>query len=56
MPFGLLNMAASHQHYMQGILAAHEARRQAILTEEALDPREPPRPPEPREAQKPDDS
>ena len=34
MPFGLSDATASHQRYMQGVLAAHEARRQAILTEE----------------------
>ena len=56
MLFGLLNMASTHQRYMQGILAAHKARCQATLMEEALHPREPPRPPEPPEAQEPDDS
>ena len=47
MPFGLLNAATSHQCYMQGVLAAHEARRQAIVMEEVLDPREPLGPPDP---------
>ena len=51
MPFGLLNKAAKHQHHMQGVLAAHEARNQAILSELALDPREPDEPPESHEAQ-----
>ena len=36
MPLGLLDMAASHQRYMQGVLAAHETRRQAILMEEVV--------------------
>jgi hypothetical protein len=49
MPFGLLNVAASYQHRMQGALGAHEAGRQAILTEEAPDPHELPGPPEPQE-------
>jgi hypothetical protein len=49
MSFGLLNMAASHQRYMQGVLVAHEARRQAVLTEEVPDLRELPGPPEPPE-------
>jgi hypothetical protein len=56
MPFGLPHVAASHQHHMRRVLVAHEARRQAILTEEVPDPREPPGPPEPHEAREPDDS
>lgn len=46
-PFGLLNVAASYQRFMQGALAAHKARRQAVLAEEALDPRKLSGPPEP---------
>ena len=45
--FDLLNVAASYQHFTQGTMAAHEARRQAVLTEEVPDPRELPGPPEP---------
>jgi hypothetical protein len=56
MPFGLLNQAAMHQCHMRSILAAHEARPQAILSEEASDPREPHGPPGPHEAQDPDGS
>ena len=56
MPLGLVNRATAHQRYMWGVLAAHEARHLAILSEEALDPRKPIEPPEPHEAQELDDS
>ena len=42
MPFGFLNRAAMHQHHMQGVLAAHEARHQATLEEMEEHPQEPP--------------
>ena len=51
MPFGLLKRAVAHQRHMRGVLAAREARHQAILSEMVTDPHEPPRPPEPPEVQ-----
>ena len=42
MPSGLLSRAVMHQRHMWGILAAQQARHQAILAETATDSREPP--------------
>ena len=46
MHFGLLNRVVILQCHMRGVLAAQEARHQAILAEMATIPREAPRPPE----------
>jgi hypothetical protein len=51
MPLGLPSAAVAFQHHMRGVLAAHEARSQAILSEEEMDPREPPGLLEPPEVQ-----
>ena len=51
MPFGPPSAAVAFQHRMRDILAAREARHQAILAEMEMDPQEPPGPPEPLEAQ-----
>jgi hypothetical protein len=53
MPFGLANSTVQHQLLMWNVLAAREARRQEIMTEEALVLQEPPGPQESREAQEP---
>ena len=50
MPFGLLNAVVAFQRRMRDVLAAQEARHQAILMEMDMHLRETPRPPEPPEA------
>ena len=51
MPFGLPNMAATHQHHPWIILAAKEAWHHVVLAEMEMVLEEPPGPPEPPEAQ-----
>ena len=55
-PFGLPSAAVAHQRHMRAVLEAHEARPKMLQMEEVTDPRELPGPPEPHEAQEPDDS
>ena len=50
MSFGLLNVGAMFQCYMQGVLGAHEARHQAILAAMEEHLQEPSIPSEPPEA------
>ena len=53
MPFGLPSVASAYQRNLQSILAALEARHHDVLTEMETVLKEPPRPPEPPEAQGP---
>ena len=51
MPFGLPSVASAFQRNLRSILAAQEARHHAFLAEMETVFKEPPRPPEPPEAQ-----
>ena len=51
MPFGLPNVAATHQHHLRSILAAQEARYHVVLVEMEMVLEEPPGPPEPPKTQ-----
>ena len=53
MPLGLPNAAATFQHHLRSVLAAQEARHQAVLAEMATALREPPEHLEPPEVQDP---
>ena len=53
MPFGLLSVATAYQRNLRSILAAQEARHNAVLMEMDTVLKEPPGPPEPPEAQGP---
>jgi hypothetical protein len=56
MPYDLPNTVVTFQCHLWRILAAQEARHQAVLVEMATVLREPPEPPEPPEVQDPGDS
>ena len=53
MPFGLPNAAVAFQRHLQSVMAAQEARHQAVLAEMVTVLCEPPEPLEPPEVQDP---